>query len=133
MSLVVMVDCTSTSHFIHFTLASTFLKTSVEQAKTALVMSRILSQATTCKTKRDISDDILERHTVDFKNCLRVTHLPFCSTHLAYHKPYLRVRAILLYSTDTCPVASLAFLQSWLQRESVSQLAMSAISLVTLG
>ncbi len=37
------------------------------------------------------------------------THLPFCSTHLAIYKPYLRVRAVLLHSTDTC----VAFLQSW--------------------
>ncbi len=37
------------------------------------------------------------------------THFPFRSTHLAYHKPYLRVRAILLHSSDTCP-ASVGFL-----------------------
>ncbi len=32
------------------------------------------------------------------------------SMHLAYHKPYLRVRAVILHSSDTCP-ASVGFLQ----------------------
>ncbi len=38
------------------------------------------------------------------------TPLPFCSTHLAYFKSYLRVKAVLLHSSDTCH-ASVVFLQ----------------------
>ncbi len=78
----------------------------LEQAKTVLPTSGILSQL-----GFDIHVSVLiylERQTS--KTTYECAHLPFCSTHLAYHKPYLRVRAILLHSSDTCP-ASVGFLQ----------------------
>ncbi len=53
-------------------------------------------------------------------------YLPFCSTYLPNHKPYLRVRAVLLHSSDTCH-ASVAYLYK--AGYNASKAAMSAISL----
>ncbi len=77
-------------------------QTTLEQAKAVLMTSQILLQATKAW---------LRYKRVDFRETpTSYTHFPFCSTHLAYHKPYLRVRAVLLHSSDTCP-ASVGFPQ----------------------
>ncbi len=83
-------------------------QTTLEQTETVLLTSRILSQQGFDKS----SLIFLEMQTVHFENRLRVsyTRISFCSTPLAHHKPYLRVRALLLHSNDTCP-ASVGFLQ----------------------
>ncbi len=90
-------------------------QTTLEQTKTVLLTNRILSQATEARLiyKRF---DFLGMVGGFLKPLTSYAHLPFRSTHLAYHKPYLRVRAILLHSSDTC-LASVGFLQMYLQRE----------------
>ncbi len=79
------------------------------QTKTVLLTNRILSQATEARLRYKCFGFL---GTVGgfLKPLTSYAHLPFRSTHLAYHKPYLRVRAVLLQSSDTCP-ASVGFLQ----------------------
>ncbi len=81
----------------------------VYKAKIILLMSQILSQAIKARLRYKLVDFLgtwkwISKTAYDL-------HFPFCSTHLAYHKPYLRVRAVLLHSNYTCR-ASESFLQS---------------------
>ncbi len=81
-----------------------------EQTKTVLLTNRILSQATEARVRYKYFDflGMLSRF---LKPLMSYAHLPFRSMHLAYHKSYLRVRAVLLHYSDTCP-ASVGVLQS---------------------
>ncbi len=82
-------------------------QTTLEQAKTVVLMSWILSQG----TKRYKRVDFLGTANRGFRIVLTsYTHFTYCCTHLAYHKPYLGVRAVPLHSSDTCH-ASVGFLQ----------------------
>ncbi len=69
-----------------------------------------LSQATQVRLRYKRVDFLGTANRGFRKPLTSYTHLPFCSTHLAYHKPYLRARAVLLHSSDTTP-ASVGFLQ----------------------
>ncbi len=85
-------------------------QTTLEQTKTVLLTSRIISQATEARLRYKRVDCLGTANRGFQKPLMSYAHLPFCSTHLAYHKPYLRARAVHLHSSDTCP-ASVGFLQ----------------------
>ncbi len=76
-------------------------QTTLEQTKTVLLTSRILSHERV---------DFLGTANLENRFTSYSAHLPLCSAHLAYHKPYLSVREILLHSSDSFP-ASVGFLQ----------------------
>ncbi len=72
----------------------------LEQAKTVL-LTRILMQATKVRLRYKRIDFLATANRGFRKTFTSYTHVPFCCRYLAYHKPYLRVRAVLLHSSDT--------------------------------